>query len=117
MKNPRSHFGSRDESLIRGTTLLISRWGRSLRTPASPIPVTGETVSHYWKPSFVYGTDSGTRPPNPPHRLAPNAGSLEHWDREDFSFNVFVMYTSDIKAQTRLFVNHLESKNVYRDTP
>ena len=60
--------------------------------------------------TFVHGTDSGTRPPNPPHRLAPNADSLEHWDREDFSFNVFVMYTSDIKAQTRPFVNRLRVK-------
>ena len=64
-----------------------------------------------------HGTDSGTRPPNPPYRLAPFAGSLGHWDREDFSFNVFVMYTSDIKAQTLPFVNHPESKNVYRYTP
>ena len=44
------------------------------------------------------------------YRLAPNAGSLEHWDREDFSFDVFVMYTSDIKAQTRSFVNRLRVK-------
>ena len=26
-------------------------------------------------------------------------------NREDFSFDVFVMYTFDIKAQTALFVN------------
>ena len=39
-------FGSRDESLIRGTTLLAPSEG-PLRAPLSPIPVTGETVSHY----------------------------------------------------------------------
>ena len=46
--------------------------------------------------SLVHRTDSGTRPLNPPHRLAPTAGSLEHWNGEDFSVSVFKMYTSDI---------------------
>ena len=44
----------------------------------------------------VYRIDSGTRPPNPPHRLAPTAGSLEHGKGEDFSINVFNLYTYDI---------------------
>ena len=76
-KVPGAIPGSRDESMIRGTTLVASR-GRPLRAPTSPIPVTGETVSHYWKRRFVYGTDSGTRPPDPQHRFAPTTGSLEH---------------------------------------
>ena len=47
IKKPRSSLAPGTGHKIRGTTLLISR-GRSLRTPISPIPVTGETGSHYW---------------------------------------------------------------------
>ena len=103
-KKPPEPYGSRGESMIRGTTLVASR-GRPLRTLTSPISVTGEPVPHYWKRRFVHGTDSGTRPPGHLHRFTPTTGSLKRHGREDFSFVVFMIYTIDIKAQTPLFVN------------
>ena len=87
-------FGSRDESMIRGTTLLAPHGAAS--GSIKPYPGNGGNRVPLLKAAFVYGTDSGTRPARPPHRLAPSAGSLEHRNREDFSFFVFEMYTSDI---------------------
>ena len=47
IKSPRSCC-PRDEKNFRGTTLLISPRGEiTHRAPTSPIPVTGETGSHY----------------------------------------------------------------------
>ena len=61
-----------------------------------PYPGNGGNRVPLLKLSPVYGTDSGTRPPNPIHRLAPTAGSLGEWKGEDFSITVFKMYTNDI---------------------
>ena len=103
-KKPPELLGSRDESMIRGTTLLISR--REIPSDSSKsYPGNGGDRVPLLRRMPVYRTDSGTRPPSPPYRLSPAADSLQLWNREDFSFDVFAMYTFDIKAQTAGFVN------------
>ena len=41
------------------------------------------------------------------HRLAPNAGSLQHADKDKFSFNVFTYEFEVIKPQAGWFVNEI----------
>ena len=50
--------------------------GSLFRAPTSPIPVTGETVSHYSRHAFTGPTQESDRP-NLSHRFSPTTGSLK----------------------------------------
>ena len=95
IKKPRSFLAPGTDQKIRGTTLLISR-GEIPSDSNKSYPGNGGNRIPLLGRAPVYRIDSGTRPPNPPHRLAPTAGSLGHGKGEDFSINVFNLYTYDI---------------------
>ena len=90
-------FGSRDESLIRGTTLLISL-GEIPSGSTKPYPGNGGNRVPLLRPCPFTG------PTQEPDLRAQSTGSHRPpalWSMETgriFSFNVFQMYTVDIKT-------------------
>ena len=73
----------------RGTTLIISQKREiTLGLLAESQPITGH-------PCLITNQQAFTRPTQEPdhpdqmHRLTPTAGSLRHYERDEFSINVF----------------------------